>query len=224
MVASAYGRYSKKTGTIIVLDARNVPLYRIEFFDAQVTSFVMPALSRSSSTSAYFSASFRPTSIKHTADGNKATSGSTALPAQKVWNASNFRFRVGDVPLDDGAVTKVSSISLSTAIKPVHFGKDRLPELEPTKTSYSNVVITVPMSEASGILSWAEEVVSGRGFDSSDKTASLEYMAPGDKITYYTAELKGLGIVSAAVSKSGAESSKDVIAELYYDSIKLSYI
>jgi hypothetical protein len=71
-------------------------------------------------------------------------------------------------------------------------------------------------------LSWAEETVSGR-VATTEKNASLEYLGPGDKMTYYTAEFTGLGVASTAWSKSSGDSNKDVIAELYYDSVKLSF-
>ena len=224
MVASAYGNYGKKSGAVIVLDSHSKVLHRIEFGDAQVTSFTLPALDRSSKGPAYFSASFRPAILKHTTGGDTLTAGSTVLPAQKIWNTSNFRFQIDGLDTESAAISKVSSFSLNTAVKQMHLGDRRLPDVEPTGTTYSNVVIVVPMSKASGILSWFDQAVNRGTVEASEKTASLEFLGPADKMTYFTAEFTEVGIISTSTSKVSGDSNRDLIAELYCNSIRLKYL
>lgn len=211
----------RKTGAIIILDARSVVLSRIEFTDAIVTSFLLPAVDRSSRAAAHFSASFRPDRILKQAGGNRLT-GPSVMPAAKQWNSSNFRFNIGGLPAEGEAVTKVSGFGLKHNIMEFYSGKDRNPKLIPTKNVCSSLVVTLPTLKASGVLQWADESVRERS--ASAKDATLEYLGPGNGARYFAVGFTGLEVVMTRVSKpSGSSHGEEVAAELVYDSVKLSY-
>ena len=221
-LVNSAGSMRQMSGAINVLDARSTLQHRIEFFDAVVTSFLLPGVDVFSKSAVHFAASFRPHKLAHTAGSNKLTTDSSVLPAQKPWNAANFKFRIDGVPLDESAVTKVSAFGLKTSISAYYSGEGRFPELESTRSSYSNIAITVPKSKAAGVLDWAEEVITGKSL-TTETYGSLQYLGPGNKFEYYSVGFKGLGIASTTISKSSSDMDKSVIAELYYNSVKLSY-
>jgi hypothetical protein len=220
LAAGPAGIISRKHGAINVLDARSVVVSRIEFHDALITSVTIPALDRSSQTPAYFKASFRPTRMKRGAGGNKLSSGAPVLPAQKPWNTSNFRFKIGGLPNEDGAITKVSAISLKSNPKEFYSGLERFPDLIPAPTSHSSLVVSVSRSKGSRILSWVDDAIGTRSMPTQNGT--LEFLGPGNGSRYFAIDFTRLDVVSKKLP-SDRSRGDEVYLELSYDSLRLVY-
>jgi hypothetical protein len=105
----------------------------------------------------------------------------------------------------------------------MYVGNEKWPQIEPTNIEDSNIVITLPVTAATGFLDWHKnELDSGQRGQTKTRSGSLEYFAPGSNKASLTLEFPEIGIKSAQVS-SGSEQSalKKITCELYCDSINL---
>jgi hypothetical protein len=217
--------FSRKDGKVIVQGNTKGAVYGIEFYGAIITSIRMPALDSASKGTEYIRVTIQPEKISRNKGGEAIDQKSIAKygPPPAQFDTSHFRFSIDGLEKDSEKVLTVSSVSIKQKTKVMYVGNEKWPQIEPTNIEDSNIVITLPVTAATGFLDWHKnELDSGQRGQTKTRSGSLEYFAPGSNKASLTLEFPEIGIKSAQVS-SGSEQSalKKITCELYCDSINL---
>jgi hypothetical protein len=184
-------------------------------FDCLVSEIALPALDRDSKADAAMRLKIDPErmSIRTT-----VTDTRTALsaPAPKAWKVSDFEFEIDGVRESQYAQT-ISSLLVKQGIKKHYSGKNRFPDLEPTKITLDNIVVTIPIEYANDFLKWHEQTQQRQDrFDPQNgRGGELRHLAR-DKSLVCAVEFNQLSILSILVARPNLR------VELYYEYPKLT--
>ena len=192
------GDRAQHSGAVVAHGLDRGDSERLEFFDALVSAVEFPQLDGSSKDVARVRVTFAPAQTRRRA-------GATPVASRVSRNSpsslqSNFRVAIDGL---DAAASKVSKVG-ALAVKQAPGGLE-----------VSNLVLTVPRSAAKLLESWHDEfVVNGAG---TERTGTIELLAPNFKDVLLRMELGGLGIFRLAYDalESGTEQTPTATAFIY---------
>ena len=220
--------FARRTGQITHANFDLKATYRSEFYDALITETTFPALDGSAKEAAYMKIKVLPErTVESTLPGTQ-TVESTLGSKQKMWTPSSFRLNIDGID-DAKYANKIESFTIKQGVKKFYTGQGRHPQIEPTKIEFPNITGTISLQYADKILAWHRDYVqSGMKDTKAQKTGSLEFLGPDKKQTLFAINLYEMGIMSATLSQSQANSDqiKRVKFELYVGRMDLdgSYV
>jgi len=201
---------SRKDGAVIVTDATFKEKERTAFTKGLLTEVVFPALDASSKDAAKMTIKIKPEVTQHQKnDGMIYTND----PSHKQWNSANFRLKINGL---DHACMKVSKIDAITIKQKTISGSSG--ERMPANVEVSNLVITLPESEAQDFMQWQTDIVKQKN-NGPKKDGTLEYLDKDAQTTLFTLNFRNLGIFKITPVKS-ATGAKWITVEMYNESIK----
>ena len=221
--ATFHRNFTRQNGAIVSYDYNYKERSRLSFFNALITEIGLPALDASSKDTAKMTVKFTPEHTQHKkADGASSIAGKSSV--QKRWLSSNFRLQI--TGLDCSRVNRIEAITATQKMVENPTGELRDYQMEPAYLNVSNLVVTLPESNAKEFYDWHESfVIKGDNGKDKEKNGTLEYLIPDLKEAFFTLDLKHLGIFRLAPEKveAGAENIRRVRAEMYCEEITFSY-
>jgi hypothetical protein len=215
--------FQERSGQINHANFNMEKVFEHEFWDALITEVTFPTLDGSSKESAYLKVKFQPRKV-----ATRKTSGSEKLrplggAKQKQWLCSAFRLTIDGVD-DAQYANKIESFTIKQNVKKALYGRMRGIELTPTKIEFPNIIGTIALDRADGILAWYDDyVVQGRRDPDMQKSGAIEFLTPDRKQTLFRITMFHMGIRKAEVLQSTANSDqiKRVKFELYVGEMRL---
>jgi hypothetical protein len=214
--------YARKNGVVVHTDFNGVPMYEQEFTDALIAETTFPALDASDNTPAYLTVKIHPEKLTlKKSDGKRYK---PVIPEkQKLWSPANFMLDIKGI--DCSHVHKIDSFSVKQKIKPLYFGAQRHPQLEPVGIEYDNITLYTSLAHADEFIEWHKQYIMDGGRDIDfEKEGFIEFYPPDMKgEPLLRVDLERLGLFSLSIDKSeaNADAVKRVKIELYVESMKL---
>lgn len=209
--------YSRRNGQI---NHANFDLYKTfehEFFDALISETTFPTLDGASKDAAYLKLKMQPEKVvARKVDATTRVDG-VAGTKFKHWSASAFRLNIDGI--DNAKYTnKIESFTIKQGIKKLYTGQERLPQIEPTKIEFPNLVCNISLEFADELIAWYQAyVVDGQADPSAQKTGSIEFLNQDRASVLFRINLYEMGIHHLQVLQSTAkvDQIKRVKFELY---------
>jgi hypothetical protein len=214
--------FQTRSGQINHANFNMEKVFEHEFSDALITETTFPALDGASKEAAYLKVKFQPKAI-----ASKKCGGEKLTPVgggkQKHWLCSAFRLNIDGID-DAKYANKIESFTIKQNVKKLYVGRHRELEIAPTKIDFPNIVGTISLEKADGILDWYNDyVVKGKKDPKAQKSGSLEFLSPDRSKTLFRITMFHMGILKASVQQSTANSDsiKRVKFELYVSDMQL---
>jgi hypothetical protein len=151
----------------------------------------------------------------------KAASAGYGPSVASPWNSNGFRIAIDGLEKDCENVTTVAPLKRSHGVKLELSGNEGIPGKSRTNTDLSNIVITLPESNAKGFLDWHNDFVMN-GNSNDERNGRIEYFGPSNN-SYFIVELKNLGILKVQTpSVFPGNSNRPVAIEMYCESMNIS--
>ncbi len=187
---------------------------------ALVTALVLPELDASTKKAAVMIVSIRPEITRSAAAEGSAKPGVYVSTLPRAWNISDFRLKIDGLENECRHVTHIDSLKLGQKIALDAIGESRDYSQEGGALEYSDLVIRLPESFATGFYKWFDDFVV-KGNTSFEKGGTLEFFAPSSSKAYFGIEFSGLGIESAkGPSGLRSKTSLPVTVSMYCESMK----
>lgn len=210
--------YVRKNGAILTADINRAEQSRIQFTNALITEFGIPACDAFSKEIAYLYMKFSPEFTTPLA-GKKSVLPAGGLNA---WRSSNFRLTIPG--LDCSKVSKIEELTIKQSITQNPVGPKRESQKEPGKLEFPNLVIYLPETFAGTFYAWFQDmVVKGNAGENNEKPGTLELLDQTLKGTLLTINFHHLGIFGFTPEKSEAniQKNKSVKIEMYCEQMTL---
>ena len=199
--------------------------FRQNFKNALISEVTFPTLDASAKETPVLKMKIQPETAELIAgDATPLTAQANKWDRQKLWSTSAFRMRL-DNGIDVSKVVKIESITVKQGLKPIYFGGGspntqqhyRLPEWEPTKITFPDVVAHIPLAFAGSVQNWYQKmVVDGVSDPDQECSGAIEFLAPNKSDVVFRIKLMNVGIKSWNIDKSERnDSAKKVKFELY---------
>ncbi len=201
--------FSRRSGHILHANFDLDQTYFHQFYDALIMETTFPALDGASKDAAYIKLKFQPERVD---TQNKDTSDSINdkhIPkSQKMWLCSGFRLAIDGVD-DSQNANKIESFTIKQGVKAFYTGKDRFPQIEPTKIEFPHIVGTIAEAAGDGMQKWYEQcVANGMADTQSIKQGALEFLAPDKHTVLFRITLRDCGLLSYKLQPSTANSDQ----------------
>lgn len=181
-----------------------------EFLDALITETSFPVLDGASKDAGYMKIKVQPelVKIKDIKNGPRMTSKAGAK--QKLWTPSAFRFSIDGV---DGLEysNKIEAFTIKQGVKKLYTGERDLPQIEPTKIEFPDIVGTIATEYAGKLREWYQQ----RGKKNALRTGSLEFLSPGRDRTLFRINFDQIGLKSLEMVPS--QANQDAIKRLKFE-------
>lgn len=207
-------------GAIVFADADFNVRRRMEFRDALLTEVKLPALDASNKDAAYMTIKLRPEATVLTPPSGKLANASATK--QKLWQVSNFRLKVGDLPC--GRVQKIDSLTIKQKITEYREGTERFPRLLPGKLEVPNLGVTFSAMDAGPWQAHFDDFILNENNQEEDELGgTIEYLSPNLKTALATLEFFHLGIFRLAPEEfdPSATNVQRFRADLYSEGNRL---
>lgn len=217
--------FQARSGQINHANFNMEKVFEHEFSDALITETTFPSLDGASKDAAYLKVKFQPRAVV-----TRKVRGTKLVPMgglkQKAWLCSAFRLTLDGI--DDAVYTnKLESFTIKQSVKKLFTGLHRDLELTPTKIDFPNLVGTISLEKADGILRWYDEyVVKGRRDPKAQRSGSIDFLAPDRRQVLFSIKLLNVGILKAQMmpSTANADQVKRVKFELYVSEMRLETV
>jgi hypothetical protein len=212
--------YARKNGAIITADFNRVEQSRLQFNNALITEFTIPACDGSAKDPGYLTVRFAPEVTTPLAGKGNILPG---VATKKAWLPSNFRLTIPG--LDCSKVSKIEALTVKQAVVPQNIGEVRDLQKQPARLEFPNLVIYVAESFAGTFYAWFQDmVIKGNAGDNNEKAGTLEFLDPTLKGSLLTIYFNHLGIFGFSPEKSdaGAETIRRVKIEMYCEQMTLA--
>ena len=210
----------RKNGAIITTDLNHVEQSRLQFNNALITEFGIPACDAMSREIGYLTMKFAPEFTTPLAGKGSVVPGVGAK--SKVWMKSNFRLTIPG--LDCSKVSNIEALTFNQLLTQNAVGQRRNPQQEPGSREYSNLVIYIPETFAGTFYNWFQDmVIKGNAGETNEKPGTLELLDPTLRNTLLTISFQHLGIFGFTPEKSeaNAQTIKRVKVEMYCEQMTL---
>jgi T4-like virus tail tube protein gp19 len=182
------GTFARRSGAVLTLDFDSTTVGRREFSRALLAEVAFPALDAGSKDPAQLTIRLAPEYTRRVAGGGKSVSPGRVK--QKQWSAGIFQIAIDG--LDCKRVMKVEPLVVRAKMAADDVGERRDFDRAPTQIDVSDLVITLPESDARSLYAWHEDfVIGGNCFDANEKCGTLELLAPNTKETLLAMTLRG---------------------------------
>ncbi|HEY1555150.1 MAG TPA: hypothetical protein VGF94_10000 [Kofleriaceae bacterium] len=193
-----------------------------QFSDALILETTFPVLDGSSKDAAYLKIKFLPEHVIAKKCSGPTIGGQQGTK-QKMWMCSGFRLTIDGI---DGLeyTNKIESFTVKQGVKKLYTGANRMPELEPTKVDFPNLVGTISLAYADKLLGWFQKyVVDGAQDAGAQRHGMIEFLSPDRASTLFRIQLYNVGIHHLEIlqSTANAEQIKRVKFELYVGEMAL---
>jgi len=202
------GSENSRSGAIITADANNNEVGHLNFKQALLTAFTLPAADASSKDAGTMTLQINPRDASRQKPSGKMSSP-CLTKNQKGFQASNFRLSIDG--LDCSKVTKIESM---TILWEGDWESTRL-------LRFPNLVVSMPEGFSQSFFDWHEDFVMSEKHN--EKSGRLEFLSPNLQEVLMTVNFKGLGIFKVGPDKMtvGNEGIKKVTAEMYCNGISI---
>jgi hypothetical protein len=199
-----------KNGAIVTMDPAGREYRRLEFTQARVVEFALPALDAATPGPALARVALSPQSALEV-DGSGHPVVLPATTGQKQWTAKNFRIRLAGLEQDSNFVTRVDAV---TAVRP----RVGVPAV-------GDLVVSVPAARIQGFRAWHRDfVVVGHNDQMHEKSGTIELLSPNLSETLVTATLSGVGIHSLThAAPTSGSSVERLVASMYCERLAVSF-
>ena len=214
---------SRRSGHIGHADFDKNTRFDHAFTDALILETSFPALDALSKDPGYLKVKFHPEKVVSTRVPPTKTFGITT-GQQKMWLTSSFALELHGMPL---RVSKIDGFTIKQGVKALYSGRDRLPELVPTKIEFPDLTCTMALDYSDAVHAWYTKSVQKGGKDTNLQTAgALVFLRPDRKEALFRIDLHDVGIKSFTIEKSDAASDqiKRCKFELYVGHMELGKI
>jgi hypothetical protein len=219
VAASWKGDFARKTGSLVVADYKLDAKRERAFTGALLTETTIPVLDAASKDAGFLKLKFQPELAK---ENNAAGKQNGAGAKAKQWLRSGFRLQIDS--LDCTKVSKIDSLSVKVGVQADKDGSAKLSELVPTKLEFPTLRITLSEVSSKTWFDWFEDfAIKGNNDKSSERSGTIQLLAPDAKTELARIKLFGLGIFSIAEEKeeTHGDKVKRVTAEIYCERMEL---
>jgi len=213
----------RKSGTIITADFNYKEVSRLEFQNALISEFTVPACDGTSKDAGYLTVKFSPEFTRATA-GKGGTMKTDTAAKQKAWLPANFHLQIQGLEEACNHVMKIESLTVKQKVIEQVIGEVRTFQKDPTSLEFPNLVIYLPETNAGPFFQWFTDfVVNGVNGDDKEKPGFLDLMAPDLKTSLLRINFNHLGIFSFAPVKpqTNTETIRQVKVEMYCEQITI---
>jgi phage tail-like protein len=183
--------YSRKSGAVIELDQSFKPLSRMEFYNALISSVVLPALDAGSNALGNLIVKIRPeyTRYKSPVEGQ---AGVGLAGHAKHWTVNNFMLQISGLEDACRSTRTVNSLSFGQSIV-----ADTRNTIEPGQIQVSDLVVQIAALRAGPVYQWFNDYITKGSIGvESKKNGTVSYLTPNFSSSYFDVSLVGLTPVS----------------------------
>src|ERR1700733_5325332 len=150
-------QWSRRNGQVTHANFDLKATYEHQFYEALITETTFPTLDGASKETAYIKIKVQPEQIKAAkTSGDSLHASSRTFAKQKLWMSSGFRFHIDGI--DNAHYTnKIESFTIKQGVKKLYVGKERLPQIEPTKIEFPNIIGNISLEFADAFIKWHDE-------------------------------------------------------------------
>jgi len=216
---------SPQSGAIVYCDYNYQELSRLDFRNALISEFGMPALDAASKDAAKMTLKFKPEITRLSLSGSGKPVG-TSAPTQKQWLPANFRLKIDGLEEACTKVNKIEALTIKQKVAENPVGEQRDYEKEPASLEIPNLALQLPPAPSQGFLNWHDEcAMKGNCGEDQEKGGTLQYLSPDNQEALFTLTFRNLGVFKVAPDKveAGSEGIRRVKAEMYCEEIKFDY-
>jgi hypothetical protein len=213
--------YVRKNGAIITADYNRVEQSRLQFNNAMITEFTIPACDGSAKEPGYLTVKFAPEVTTPLAGKGNILPG--VGTKAKAWLPANFRLTIPG--LDCSKVSRIEALTVKQTTVTQTIGEARDFQKQPGKLEFPNLVISLAEISAGTFYAWFQDmVIKGNAGDNNEKAGTLEFLDQTMKGSLLTVYFNHLGIFgfSPERSESNAEKIRSVKVEMYCEQMTLA--
>jgi len=217
-------QWTRRNGQITHADFNLKQTFEHWFYDALILEASFPTLDANSKEAAYLKCKFQPEAVRTLQSTNPTASlKSDFTTKQKYWTPSSFRLRIDQF---DGMehTSKIDSMTIKQGVKKMFVGKERFPQIEPTKLEFPNIVGYVSLAYAKRLLQWHNEYVfTGQRDPKAQLSGTIEYLSPDRATTILALNFFEAGLMSAQIedAQANADQIKRVKFEMFVGRMSL---
>jgi hypothetical protein len=212
-------QHIRKQGMITYGDFDKKARGYMDFRDALITEFTIPACDAGNKEPAYFTVGC---AIEQSMarDGDGADLKGIVNVKQKAFQASNFRISIGDLPCK--RVNKIEALSFKCKVAQDDVGELRIQTKEPTSMETPNLVVTYSAADSKPWDAWFDDFcIQGNNGDDKELSGAIEWLSPNTKEVIASLEIQHIGIFkhTADPAKAG-DNIRRKKAEMYFESAR----
>lgn len=219
--------WNRRNGSVTHANFDLKSIFQHDFYDALIEETTFPTFDGASKEPAYLKVKIQPqVALTKQGDGKvlQATDQEkNAYARQKLLLCSGFRLEIDGFDKIKYA-NKIDSFTIKQGIKKFHTGRDRFPEIEPTKIEFPNITGTIAFDYADELFRWYHEyLVQGKRDPAAQKTGYLAFLAPDKTTVLFRINMYEIGISHLEIvpSSANAEEIKRVKFELFVGKMDL---
>jgi hypothetical protein len=206
--------YTRRNGSISHANFNLKKTFEHEFREALITETSFPALDGASKDAAYMKIKVQPEYVRPKKIASSEMARGDLGSKQKLWLPSAFRFTIDGVTGLEHT-NKLEAFTIKQGIKKMYVGRERLPQIEPTKIEFPDLTGTVALEYADKLFEWHDKyVMKGQRDTRALKTGSLEFLAPKRDKTLFSINLYDVGLAALQVLPSTA--NQDMIKRVKF--------
>jgi hypothetical protein len=215
VAGAAGGGLVLRRGRVTTRDGSGAVTRVRRFRRAQLTEVAFPPLDASSEQAALMTVKFSPLGFYT----NPAAGPKQPTPSTATWLQNGFRLQISGV--DCSHVSQIRPI----VIRLPNLTLDDVNPKQPTPTpptDYSNLVITMPESNASSLYKWSESLVTKIKPD--ERSGQLEFLSTTGSVLF-TVKFSHLGVftIEPSTVSVGSDSPPEVTASIYCEQMTFSH-
>jgi hypothetical protein len=217
--ATCSGKFARKSGAIVALDANYAVQSSLEFSNAMISEIGFPAADAATKDAVLLQLKLAPESTRiKKGEGSKPTQ---ATKGDKTLLSSNFRFTLAGLETVTNKVIKVDAFAIKVKTGADSIGAARDMVKSAGGIDVPNLSVSVPESSAAPLYDWHEDfVIKGNNGQDKEKTATLEYMT-ADLKPALTLQFSGVGIFRLdSDGEAAADAVRKLRAGLYCEEIR----
>jgi hypothetical protein len=204
-----------RRGRVTTRDGSGTVTRLRRFTRAQLTEVTFPPLDAGSAQAALMTVKFSPLGFST----NPAAGPKQPTPSTAAWLQNGFRLQISGV--DCSHVSQIRPI----VIQPPNITQADVNPKQPTHTpptDYSNLVITMPESNASSLYKWSDSLVNDTKPD--ERTGRLEFLSTTGSVLF-TVKFSHLGVfmVEPSTVSVSSDSPPQVTASIYCEQMTFSH-
>lgn len=214
--------YMRKNGAIITTDSNRAEQSRLQFNNALITEFGIPACDSAEVGYRFLTVKFAPEFTTPLAGKGNVISAPAAKTQLKAWSPAYFRLTIPD--LDCSKVAKIEALTIKQTLPQDVVGEYRIPQKEPAKLEFPNLVLSIAEFSAGTFYAWFQDmVIKGNSGEINERAGTLELLDP-TLTTLLTIYFHHLGIFGFTPEKTeaNAKAIKRVKVEMYCEQMTVT--
>jgi hypothetical protein len=217
-------KWTRRNGQITHADFNLKQTFEHEFYDALVLETTFPTLDATSKDAAHLKCKFLPEAVRTLQSSKGPQIQGNFTVKQKFWSPSSFCLRIDQF---DGMehTSKIDAMTIKQGIKKLHTGKDRFPQIEPTKLEFPNIVGYISLGYAKRLLQWHNEYVfTGDKDPRAQLSGTIDFLSPDRSKAIYSISFYEAGLISANIedAQANVDQIKRVKFEMFVGRMELT--